>query len=37
MAMKHGVDNMAAVGAQHAAIIAHRFTGGALDKAVDGA
>ena len=37
MAMQHGVDNMAAVGAQHAAVIAHRFTGRALDQTVDGA
>ena len=37
MAVQHGVDNMAAIGAQHAAVIAHRFAGGALDQAVDGA
>jgi hypothetical protein len=35
MAVEHGVDDMAAVGAQHAAVVAHRFTGGALDQAVD--
>ncbi len=29
MAVQHGVDNMAAIGAQHAAVIAHRFAGGA--------
>ena len=31
MAVEHRVDDMAAIGAQHAAIVAHRFTGGALD------
>ena len=35
MAVEHRVDDMAAIGAQHAAIVAHRFTGGALDQAVD--
>ena len=37
VAMQHGVDNMTAVGAQHAAVIAHRFTGRTLDKTVDSA
>lgn len=35
MAVEHGVDDMAAVSAQHAAVVAHRFAGGALDQAVD--
>ena len=35
MAVKHRVDNMAAIGAQHAAVIAHRFTGGALNQTID--
>lgn len=37
VAVKHGVDDVAAIGAQHAAVVAHRFTGGALDQTVDGA
>ena len=35
VAVEHRVDNMAAVSAQHAAVVAHRFAGGALDQAVD--
>ncbi|VEC84176.1 Uncharacterised protein [Raoultella ornithinolytica] len=35
MAIEHRVDNVAAIGAQHAAVVPHRFTGGALNQAVD--
>lgn len=35
MAVQHCFHNMAAVGAQHTAVVAHRFTGGALNQAVD--
>ena len=37
VAVQHGIDNVATVGAQHAAVITHCFTGRALDKAVNGA
>ena len=36
VAVEHRVDDMAAIGPQHAAVVTHRFTGGALDQAVDG-
>ncbi|MNC53592.1 hypothetical protein D3C75_1030170 [compost metagenome] len=35
VAMQHGVDNVAAISTQHAAIITHRFTGGTLNQAVN--
>ena len=35
MAVEHGVDDMAAIGTQHAAVVAHGFTGGSLNQAVN--
>ncbi|MNG87424.1 hypothetical protein D3C79_462270 [compost metagenome] len=37
VAVQHRFDNVAAIGAQHAAIVAHRFTGSALDHHIDDA
>ena len=35
LAMQHGIDDVTAISAEHAAIIAHGFTGRALNQMVD--